>query len=102
MNDQERMARIKRVKPSVREQELLDKVPVVHAMVEKTARAISDWQSEMDWPIHTDQAVRAIEAVAEQLQREGHDQSAVYLRSCLWKESKPRPKPTQEQSRLFF
>lgn len=102
MNDQERMARIKRVKPSQREQQLLDEIPAAHALVEKTARAISDWQSEMDWPIHIDQAVRAIEAVAEQLQREGQDQAAAYLRSCLWKEPKPRPKPSGEHARLFF
>lgn len=102
MNDQERMARIKRVKPSQREQELLDEVPAVHPLIEKTARAISDWQSEMDWPIHTDQAIRAIEAVAEHLKREGHSDAAKHLRTVLWKEPKPRQEPSGEYARLFF
>ncbi len=104
MDEQERMARIKRAKPRVREEELLDEIPAVHPMIEKVSRAISDWQSEVDWPIHTDQAVRSIEAVAEQLQREGHDAAVNYLRSVIWVEPKPRPKPAleQQQARLFF
>lgn len=105
MLDAERIAFMKRAKPSRREEEVMDEVPAVHPLVEKTARAISDWQSEMDWPIHTDQAIRSVEAVAEQLQREGFDDAASYLRACLWNEAKPRTKPQQESgnyARLFF
>ena len=103
MDEQERMARIKRVKQKMREEELLDEIPVVHPMIEKVSRAISDWQSEVDWPIHTDQAVRSIEAVAEQLQREGHEAAVKYLRSVIWAEPKPRPAPEpQRQAQLFF
>lgn len=105
MVDAERIAFMKRAKPSRREGDIMDEVPAVHPLVEKTARAISDWQSEMDWPIHTDQAIRTVEAVAEQLQREGYDDAASYLRSALWTEAKPRTKPEKESgeyARLFF
>ena len=105
MVDAERMAFMKRAKPSRREEEIMDEVPAVHPMIEKTARAISDWQSEMDWPIHTDQAIRAIESVAEQLQREGFDDAVRYLRSTLWNEPKPRTEPEEDSgkyARLFF
>lgn len=84
------MARIKRVKPTHQNATHLDSVPTCHVLIEKTARAISDWQSEMDWPVHTDQAIRTIEAIAEILQREGHLHASSYLRSVVLSEPRPR------------
>lgn len=64
----------------------------VHPLLERSARAISDWHTERDWPEHLDQAIRTVEAVAEVLQREGFCDAAAFLRSAVWKEPKPRMK----------
>jgi hypothetical protein len=88
--DFDKLARIKRAKPSVREQDILAEYNKHHPAVEKAARAISDWQSEADWPLHVDKAIRAIEAISEQLGREGFVEAKAYLRSVIWEEPKPR------------
>ena len=59
----ERLAVMKRANKTFREEELLNEPPVVHPLIEKVARAISDWQSERDWLFHTDQAIRVIETI---------------------------------------
>jgi hypothetical protein len=99
MTNNERIARIKRVKPSSHGSDHLDSVPLCHILIEKTSRAISDWQSEMDWPVHTDQAIRAIEAIAEFLQREGHVNASKHLRSVICTEPRPRSTAASAQSR---
>jgi hypothetical protein len=98
----EQLAVMKRANKTFREAELLDEPPVVHPLIEKVARAISDWQSERDWLFHTDQAIRVIETIAEQLGKEGYDMPQDYLRRAIWKEE---PKPRQEEQRcstLYF
>ena len=93
--DFDKLARVKRAKPSVREQSLMAEYGKPHPAVEKAARAISDWQSESDWPIHVDQAIRVIEAISEQLGREGFTDAKAYLRSVVWEEPKPRASATK-------
>lgn len=63
---------------------------VVHPLLERSARAISDWHTERDWPEHLDQAIRTVEAVAEVLHREGYRDASTFLRSAVWKEPSPR------------
>jgi hypothetical protein len=98
----QRLAVMKRVNKTVRETELLNEPPIVHPLIEKVARAISDWQSERDWLFQTDRAIRAIEVIAEQLSKEGYDMPQDYLRRAIWKEeSKPR-QPEQRCSTMYF
>jgi hypothetical protein len=92
-----KLAYTKRAKPVIRDSVLMTEAHGVHPLVEKASRAISDWHSEVDWPIHTDQAIRAIEAVAEQLGREGYRDAQEYLQSLLWNE--PRPRNNLSQTR---
>lgn len=108
--DIDRLLKIKRASPALRETELMESSEKAHPLVEKVARAISDWHSESDWPLHTDQAIRAIEAAGEYLGREGFRDAQEFLSSGVWKEPKPR-KPTKpakpnagtdRTSRLYF
>ena len=98
----ERLAVMKRANKTFREAELLNDPPIVHPLIEKVARAISDWRSERDWMFHTDQAIRAIETIAEELSKEGYDTPQDYLRRTVWKEE-PKPRqPEQRCSTLYF
>ena len=83
---------MKRIKPLVHGSSELDSSFICHVLIENTARAISDWQSEVDWPVHTDQAIRSIETISEFLQREGYVDASKYLRSVIHVEPKPRKK----------
>ena len=82
----------KRVHQSKREFEMIETAEDASFLIEKTSRAISDWHSESDWPLHIDQAKRSVEAIAEILNREGYKEAASYLRMNIWKEPKPRKK----------
>lgn len=64
--------------------------PIEHPLIERTSRAISDWHSESDWPLHVDQAIRALEVVAEYLNREGYRDASEFIQSSVWKEPKRR------------
>jgi hypothetical protein len=92
---------------SIRESERFEEDTLYHPLIERIARAISDWQSERDWEIHTDQALRVVEALADELQKEGYQGSQDYLRRVIW-DSSPKPKvpePKQdakEYGTLFF
>lgn len=98
-----KLSYIKKVKPVIRESDLMTAEVNVHPLVEKAARAISDWHSESDWPLHTDRAIRTIEVVAEYLGREGHIEAKKYLQSMVWSEPKPRTESVEERTaRLFF
>ena len=89
-NTSSKLAYLKRAKPGVRDSVLFSETPPVSPLVEKVARAISDWHSEADWPLHTDRAIRAIQAVAEQLNREGYREARDYIESTLWEDPRPR------------
>jgi len=85
------MALVKRAIPAKREQIILCMDTETESiLIEKTARAISDWHSERDWPLHIDSAKRAVEAIAELLQREGHRDAADYLRVNVWSDPSMR------------
>lgn len=88
---QERIAFVKRRNITQREQALQRTMPKVNPIVKKTAKAISDWHSEADWDLHIDKGIRAIEAIAELLNREGHIEASDYLRKALWL-SEPKPR----------
>lgn len=85
-----RLSVLKRAKPVISDLVLMSPEPATHPLIERAARAISDWHSESDWPLHTDQAIRAIEAIAEQLNREGYREATEFLRSAVWREPKHR------------
>jgi len=55
----------------------------VHPVVEQVARAISDWHSERDWFFQTDRAMRVIDAITSELNKEGHKSASSYLRRVL-------------------
>lgn len=55
----------------------------VHPVVEQVSRAISDWHSERDWFFQTDRAMRVIDALACELNKEGHKSASSYLRRVL-------------------
>jgi len=82
----------KRVHNSRREIEMIETQEDASFLIQKTARAISDWHSEVDWPLHIDQAKRSVEAIAEILNREGFKDASNYLRINIWKEPRPRKK----------
>jgi hypothetical protein len=107
MTDSEvKLAYLKRAKPVIGDsalQKTMSEEQASHPLVEKTARAISDWHSEADWPIHVDRAIRCIEVVAEQLSREGFRDAKEYLQSVVWKEPKHRVPETNEcLPKVFF
>jgi hypothetical protein len=85
----------KRAIQSLREVEMMESKEEVSFFIEKTARAVSDWISEGDWPLHVDQAKRVSEAIAEMLHREGFKEASEYIRSNIWTEPAPRKKLTK-------
>jgi hypothetical protein len=88
-----KLAYLKRAKPVLRDTvltEMSKKSDTVHPLVEKASRAISDWHSEVDWPIHTDRAIRCVEVIAEHLGREGFREAKDYLQTVVWREPKHR------------
>jgi hypothetical protein len=82
----------KRAIQSTREFQMMQSEENVPVFIEKTARAISDWHSEADWPLHVDQAKRVAEAIAELLHREGLKDASHYIRSHIFTEPNPRRK----------
>jgi len=98
-----KLSYIKRAKPILRDAELMSQETPTHPLIEKSARAISDWHSESDWPIQVDRAIRTIEVIAERLGREGFVDAQKYLQSIIWSEPKPRTEIAEERTaRLFF
>lgn len=84
---------LRRNNHKIRENEILKNAKESHPVIEKAARAISDWQSERDWIFQTDRAVRTIEAIASELSKEGYQEAASYLRRVVKTDSyKPRVK----------
>ena len=67
----------------MREAELSKKEEFFHPVIKNVARAISDWHSERDWLFQTDRAIRTIDAIAVELNKEGHTEAAKYLRRIL-------------------
>ena len=55
----------------------------VHPVIEQVSRAISDWHSERDWFFQTDRAMRVIDSLACELNKEGHKSASSYLRRVL-------------------
>jgi hypothetical protein len=67
----------------MREAELSKEEEFFHPVIKNIARAISDWHSERDWFFQTDRAIRTIDAIAVELNKEGHTEAAKYLRRYL-------------------
>ena len=67
----------------MRESELSKESETFHPVIKNVARAISDWHSERDWFFQTDRAIRTIDAIAVELNKEGHKEAAKYLRRVL-------------------
>ena len=67
----------------MREAELSKEEEFFHPVIKNVARAISDWHSERDWFFQTDRAIRTIDAIAVELNKEGHTEAAKYLRRVL-------------------
>jgi len=93
----------------MRESELSKNDKSFHPVIKNIARAISDWHSERDWFFQTDRAIRTIDAIAVELNKEGHKEAAKYLRRIL-DSNEPKAKspdlvePTEETrfSALYF
>jgi hypothetical protein len=81
----------------------------VHPVIEQVSRAISDWHSERDWFFQTDRAMRVIDAIACELNKEGHKSASSYLRRVL-DDNEPKGKSPdlvdvkgkENFSRLYF
>ncbi|MCJ7807607.1 MAG: hypothetical protein MUP73_02665 [Dehalococcoidia bacterium] len=67
----------------MREPEMSRKEKSFHPFIENVSRAISDWHSERDWFFQTDRAIRTIDAIAVELNKEGYKEAAKYLRRVL-------------------
>lgn len=101
---------LRRVNHKMREEDVLKSTEESHPVIEKAARAISDWQSERDWIFQTDRAVRVIEALASELSKEGHKDASDYLRRIVKEDShKPKSKDAKDDyeeprrlSQLYF
>ena len=63
----------------------------VHPVIEQVSRAISDWHSERDWFFQTDRAMRTIDTIASELNKEGHKSASSYLRRVL-NDNEPKSK----------
>jgi hypothetical protein len=70
-------------KTQMREAEMSKKEKSFHPFIENVSRAISDWHSERDWFFQTDRAIRTIDAIAVELNKEGYKEAAKYLRRVL-------------------
>lgn len=55
----------------------------VHPVIQNVSRGISDWHSERDWVYQTDRAIRAIDSLAVELNKEGYSEAANYLRRII-------------------
>ena len=62
----------------MREAELSKEEEFFHPVIKNVACAISDWHSERDWFFQTDRAIRTIDAIAVELNKEGHMEAAKY------------------------
>ena len=90
-----RLAIKKRALQSLPEIEMMQSKEKVSFFIENTARAVSDWISEADWPLHVDQAKRVSETIAEMLHREGFKEASAYIRSNIWTEPSSRKEPSK-------
>lgn len=99
---------LRRLNYKRRESQLLEELECFHPVIEKVSRAISDWQSERDWYFQTDRAFRTLDAVATELNKEGHREAASYLLRIIGSHiPKPRsadskPEEPQRLSQLYF
>lgn len=99
---------LRRINHKMREAQILEETESFHPVIEKASRAISDWQSERDWIFQTDRAVRTLEVVATELNKEGHKAAADYLLRIVDNSTpKPRVKDQidsneQRLSQLYF
>lgn len=66
-----------------KEDDVLENEQYVHPSIERAARAISDWHSEHDWIFQIERAKRVIDAIAGELNREGHREASSYLQRLL-------------------
>jgi hypothetical protein len=69
--------------PVMREAKRLKLTDGFHPVIKNISCAISDWHSERDWLFQTDRAMRTIEAIAIELNKEGHKEAANYLYRVL-------------------
>lgn len=67
----------------MREAELSKARESFHPVIKNVSCAISDWHSERDWFFQTDRAIRTIDAIAVELNKEGYKEAAEYLRRIL-------------------
>ena len=67
----------------MRETELSKEQESFHPVIKNVSCAINDWHSERDWFFQTDRAIRTIDAIAVELNKEGHVDAAKYLRRIL-------------------
>jgi len=99
-DSRDKLSYIKRAKPVIRDAAMYEAEVEVHPLIEKSARAISDWHSEADWPIHVDQAIRTIEVIAEHLSREGYKDAQAFLQSCVWRQPRNRVASTSKLAQI--
>jgi hypothetical protein len=74
---------LRHMNQKTRELELTQTEQDFHPVIERAARAISDWHSERDWIYQTDRAKRVIDALADELNKEGHKEASSYLQRLL-------------------
>jgi uncharacterized Zn finger protein len=73
-----------------------------HPLIEKTARAASDWISGRDWECQVDSTKRVINVLVDELSKKGYEEASNYLKKLLDnKEYKP-DKDNKSFSKLYF
>jgi uncharacterized Zn finger protein len=73
-----------------------------HPVIEKAARAASDWITESDWECQVDRARRVINVLVDELSKEGYEEASNYLKELLVNKQNVFDKDNKSFSKLYF
>jgi hypothetical protein len=73
-----------------------------HPLIEKAARAASDWITESDWECQVDRTKRVINVLVDELSKEGYEEASNYLEELLVDKQDVFDKDNKSFSKLYF
>jgi hypothetical protein len=73
-----------------------------HPVIEKAARAASDWITESDWECQVDRTRRVINVLVDELSKEGYKEASNYLKELLVNKQNLFDKDNKSFSKLYF
>jgi hypothetical protein len=75
---------------------------ITHPVIEKAARAASDWITERDWECQVDRAKRVINVLVDELSKEGYKKASNYLEKLLTDKQNVFNKNDEAFSKLYY